>query len=251
MNLHRTQHLMKETLLGTELNNDLSVQLSNERRLFIYQNTISGQLLDVLSSTYNTVRALVGEEYFSILADGYIREYPPEEASLTFYGENFADYLTQQEALQSMPYIFDMATYEKAWNHAFFAVDADFLNPASLVSLNEDDLEHVSFVMHPSVCLLTVSFPVYELWRWVEDGATDSAPDISKASRHFAVWRNAQLEVMVKAIVAEDFKIWGNIVAAMPISKAFAELATAEHGEWLESILMSSMVTSYKLERET
>jgi|GEM_PF-6263911 len=250
MSLSSIQGLMKESLLHDSDDNELAVQLNDKRRLFVYQNTIFGQLIDVLSSTYSVVKALVGEEYFNLIATSYIRDHPPTKSSLTYYGESFVGHIKNQEALLAMPYIIDMAAFEWAWNYCFFANNANYLNPEELLSLDEKTFQGLSFTMHPSCRLLPCKHSIYELWQWIEQGAEGEPPVIKNADVTYLFWRTNNHEIAIETASHEDTIIWKAIIDGEPLSRAFKDLSPSKQGEWLEKILTSSMVSGYSIESE-
>jgi hypothetical protein len=244
MMLASLQRLFTEALLYDHDSNELSVQLDNKRRLFIYQNNVFGQLIEALGSTYSTVKALIGDECFAAIAREFCQSNPPEEASLIYYGASFPEFVSAHKALQNLAYIGDVARFEWAWNKAFFAEDSDYLNPASLQSLTETELENLVLIPHPSLSILKLHYPAHTLWAWVENGANEPAPEIKNERHSLIIFRAPSHEVCILPIAEDEMISWQAIVAAKPLCEVLHHVPLKNQGRWLEKVLTSSMLSS-------
>ena len=64
------------------------------------------------------------------------------------------------------------------------------------------------------------------------------------------LWRTNNHEIAIDSPSEDDMTMWLNIIAKMPIGKAFEHLPDTQQGEWLQKILTSSMVRSYTIINE-
>src|SRR5258707_9031694 len=68
-------------------------ELTAEQRISIYRNHHRTSLAAVLVTHFPTVVAFIGGDAFDQLAADYVRQAPPKDARLAFYGDGFADFL--------------------------------------------------------------------------------------------------------------------------------------------------------------
>ena len=86
--------------------------LEPHERLSIYRNNFRLSLIEGLAANFPVVVELVDRAFFEPIAWNYIKEHPPEEPSLFSYGKDFPKFLAKLEALQSYPFIPEIAQFE-------------------------------------------------------------------------------------------------------------------------------------------
>ena len=64
--------------------------LDGDRRLKIYQSSIKIGLRDALGGIYDVVRKLVGDEFFSHVAEHYLRKHHSQTGNVHDFGESFS-----------------------------------------------------------------------------------------------------------------------------------------------------------------
>jgi hypothetical protein len=167
-------------------------------RLAIYADMYLWRQVDALREDFPKLVALLGDEGFYALADGYVRAQPSEHPSLSKLGRRVAEYLVDHPAGRvDLP---DLARLEWARAEAFEAEDVPLAGIDSLRAVAPTDLPEVRFAFAPAVQLLHLDHDSPALWRAIEDGAT--LPPPRRAEVHVAVWRK-ELEVF-HAVLATD-----------------------------------------------
>jgi hypothetical protein len=139
-------------------------------RLSIYRNNAAATLVGALRLAYPVVEKLVGPEFFEGAARVFIERHPPRTAYLNDCGSELADFLGVFPAAAELAYLPDVARLEWAVNSSLNAPDVPALEPAALAGVAESEHDHVRFVPHPSVRLLSVRYPVDVIWRAVLGG---------------------------------------------------------------------------------
>ena len=81
-------------------------------KLGIYVNNFLSNCINALKIVYPNTIKLVGEEYFDFVAKKFVINNPPQKASMLEYGENFSDFLSGIEQLNSYPFVTDFARLE-------------------------------------------------------------------------------------------------------------------------------------------
>lgn len=172
MSLHKTQIAFKDMMINRQLSVEgvrfNSGGVSLEKRMGAYKNNFSASLSDVLAGTFQTVTALVGEEFMRGVCSRYARLHPPTKACMHDYGEQFPEFLESFEPAQSLPYLPDMARLDWAANTAYHADDLTVLSPDNIENVNFEE-EDFKLSLHPSTSLIHSEFPVHELRQYVRD----------------------------------------------------------------------------------
>jgi Putative DNA-binding domain len=132
-------------------------------RLRIYGNTCRSTLTETLRMTYPAVERLVGNEFFDMAAQQFIRAHPARTGYLNAYGDGFAGFLAALGPASAVPYLADVARLEWALNVAANAVDAPALAPDALAALDPECHAMLRFEPHPSLGLLALVYPADQI----------------------------------------------------------------------------------------
>src|SRR6266542_3456863 len=77
----------------------------------------SGDLAaEALATTFPTVQALVGEDFFRMLARAFVGQSPPNQPVLAEYGAGFPAFIAGHDAARDLPYLADIARLDWALN---------------------------------------------------------------------------------------------------------------------------------------
>ena len=115
--------------------------MENGHRFGIYRNNIFQSLTGVLEAAFPTIRKLVGDENFAVLAHRFIAAHPPQRPQLYAYGGDFASFLAGfGPAVEELPFLPDLAQVEWAVNEAYFEADAEPLSADHLAGLAPEPL---------------------------------------------------------------------------------------------------------------
>lgn len=145
-----------------------------DRRFAVYRNNVAVGLIEALGSRFPVVKRLVGQEFFHALARAYILREPPFSPLLIRYGETFPAFIEEFEAAKPLPYLPDMARLELARGRAYHAADAEPLPRAAFANLQAEEIGGIRVMLHPSVSVLTSTFPVLSIWRANQTDAVDA-----------------------------------------------------------------------------
>lgn len=133
--------------------------------LAVYRNNVVSGAITALGDAYPAVKRLVGERRFNALARAYWQGHPPREPSLSRYGDGFAGHIERWEPAASLVYLADVARLDRAWLTAHHAADAPLLTVRDIQALDPAALGALRPRLHPSVHILTSSWPAWSIWR--------------------------------------------------------------------------------------
>jgi len=135
------------------------------QRLGIYRNNVLYSLSQAMAAQFPIVKKLVGDNFFFALARDYIREQPPHEPSLTFYGDTFPAFIAEHEHCQVLPYLPDVATLEWQCQKTLHAADAPVLTTEQLSTIDPSQLGELTLSLQPGATLMCSDWPIDRIWR--------------------------------------------------------------------------------------
>jgi hypothetical protein len=142
------------------------------KRFAVYRNNIVVGLIDVLQANFPATCRIVGDEFFRVMARGYVVSEPPLSPILLGYGAGFARFIARFEPAVSLPYLADVARIEMAWIEAYHAPEASPLQPEELAAVPSEFIAETRFSLHPSLRVVRSRFPALTIWRMnINDGA--------------------------------------------------------------------------------
>ena len=136
------------------------------RRFAVHRNNVIVSLVDALADSYPVVQALVGDEYFHALGQGFVRQHPPRSPIMAKFGDRFADYIDTFTSAAALPYLSDVARVEWQRVVSWHAADCATLNLDDIAPLLADPsgLAATKWHFHPSVALIESPFAIVSLW---------------------------------------------------------------------------------------
>jgi len=135
-----------------------------ERRFGVYRNNVFWGLVESLRSRFPCPAKIVVHEFFTGLADVFIRAHPPQSPLLLAYGDDLPGFAEAFPPLAQLPYLADVIRLEIARSHAYHAVDRVPLDPSALSGLAAETLAHLVFEPHPSLAVLRSVHPILTIW---------------------------------------------------------------------------------------
>ncbi len=165
-------------------------KLEHASRLAVYRNNVATSAIEALRAAYPVVNALTGARFFSPLAKAFWQSAPPRIRSLTGYGEGFADHVADYEPARGLPYLAEIARLDRAWLEAHLAADGPPRGPAQVAALSPGMIADLAPGLHPSARLLTLSWPVHDIWWQHRSGrSAGKRLDLEPAAQAVLVWR--------------------------------------------------------------
>lgn len=141
-----------------------SATLSPAQRLGIYRNGVQAVLTTHLQAVYPVCQQLVGYAFFSQTVGQFVAQQPSDSPALADYGVNFADFLAQHSALQTLPWLADVARLEWARHAAWHAANQAVMDFSPLVTLTAEQQSRLRFYLPQSARLLRSDFAIQAVW---------------------------------------------------------------------------------------
>ena len=200
---------------------------SDTWRAAVYRNTFAAGCAEALEANYPAVAALVGPDYFRVLAQAYIAEYPPCRRSLVGYGSEMPGFLGIFPPVAELPYLPAAAQLDRAWLHAHVAADATPLTGAEAAELERDGgLSAAVLGLHPSVQRVILDWTLYSLWAALRAGETpgDEALQLRQTPENVLVWRPGH-DVRHRRFTQAEAAFLTQVRGGAPLAEAAAAAA--------------------------
>jgi hypothetical protein len=188
----------------------------------VYRNNSATAMGDVLRDRYMSVANLVGDEYFTHLVRQYMAEYPTNKRTLLAYGEQFPAFLTSCLEEHKLAYLVDFARLDWAWMRAHIAAEITPMEIEALHSYHQNggDLEALQLALRPDVHVLTLSWPVFDIWHKLRAGhELAHSIDIDSQAQYVLIWRYHH-EVQYKTLTAMEFVFLDTLKAGGSLGQA-------------------------------
>ncbi|MGA2654877.1 MAG: DNA-binding domain-containing protein [Gammaproteobacteria bacterium] len=163
--LAQTQHLFYQAIFDDDIDLDFIASSDAKQRFAIYRRNIFETLRNKLALTFPGVWILLGERCANSVARAFIQtqQYLSHQPCLHLWGAQFPAFLENLPELTTLPYLKDYAEFEWRKHLAYYAADAEPINPHVLQALSEDDIADVEIVFLPSLYLLTSPFSLQDI----------------------------------------------------------------------------------------
>lgn len=135
-----------------------------ERRFAVYRNNMTAGLTAALASRFPAAIVIVGEDFFTALAQAFIALHPPRSPLLLTYGDTLADFVETFEPAAGLSYLPDVLRLEAARGRAYHAADYAVLDGSMLAKVDAESLPGLIFELHPSVSIVRSRFPAVTIW---------------------------------------------------------------------------------------
>ena len=159
------------------------------QRLRIHRHHMLDSLASALATTFPTVQAVVGADFFRGLARVFIGRSPPGQPVLAEYGAGFPAFIAGHAAGRDLPYLADVARLDWALNLAFHVPAGGRLAAADLAAIPADQLPLLRLGLAPGTTLVASPYPLDRIWAASQPGAAADPVDLAGGSVHLLVLR--------------------------------------------------------------
>lgn len=203
--------------------------------LAVYRNNVRSAYLQVLRDAFPVVERLVGEEFFRYLAHEYFYSHPPSRPLVREYGREMPSFIELFKPAANLPYLADVARIEIAWLDSYHAPDESPMPLPELYDALNSSAEDATLKLHPSLRLLSSSFPAYSIWRHNHERKDDPL-ELSSEGENIITLRAHE---SVEAFAASDqtYRIFRALADGVAFGEAIASSISGDTERDLISII--------------
>jgi len=216
------------------------------QRMQIYRHIVENTLLEALQTSYPAILLLVGEPFFALAADRYLRRYPPKTGNLQDYGAQFPALLSEMEEADSIAYLPDVARLEWARQLSFLAADEQPIAPSDIAyRLQNAGDQPMQMILHPSVQLLISPHPVFDIWHYCMQASEESL-HLDEHGQSVLLWRDhaQHAQIAMQRMDAPATAFLAAVLSGMDMGHAFAEVRAQGHVDFDLSELLPFLVAN-------
>lgn len=172
-------------------------------RLGVYRHHVFESLGTALAATFPTVQALVGADFFRVLARAFIGRNLPEHPVLSEYGAGFATFIADYAPAAGLPYLADTARLDWALNLAFHAPAGGRLQASDMAGLTSDQLPALCPALAPGTRLVRSAYPLDRIWQASQPDAAAGSVDLASGGVDLLVLRRTGDSAFVRLAAGE------------------------------------------------
>lgn len=212
--------------------------LSANEQLGIYQSSTIAALQKTLNEIYPVCHNLVGEEFFLIMINSYIRKNASLSFDLAHYGEKFSDFIPNYAPANSLPYLSDVAKLEWAWNKIYYASNEDGLCFKKLVDCYKNYGERIIFSLPHGSFLIISHYPIHQIWEVNQEFYQGDKTIILEQNRtyYYLIWRK-KLELRIDLLTKVEWQILQWIQDQLTLTEIVSKCSNAFSNENLAELL--------------
>jgi Putative DNA-binding domain len=236
----------------------ISQQQGHHRGLKAYKSNATASAQRSLKTAYPVIAQLIGSDAFDYLALDFWAQHPPMRGDLAQWGSELAEFITTIPALQTEPFLSDVAKAEWALHTAATATDqaADL---ATFVLLTEQDANALTLQLAPGTALIHSSYPIASVMT-AHLYAAPSFVDVGQKLRQTApeialVWRQGLRPMVASCTTGEagfisHLQAGKSLLAAIEATSAddsANDLLNFDFNIWLSKAVQSGLLLNAHL----
>ena len=194
-----------------------------QERLTIYRNNYYASLVEVLASTYPSLKTCLGEHNFSVLAKEYIKKHPPITPVLLQFGDKLSAFLKSYRPTKENTLLESLAELNWYQHLAYWAENIENTANAEITRLNPNALSDTQVACNPSAYLFTPQQPVFLYWQNLNEKATPQVTHTKLAPEYILVIRN-NFEVETYHLEYEAYLFLKSLNKGNTIGEALGEI---------------------------
>jgi hypothetical protein len=200
---------------------------NDPRRYAVYRNNVTVGLVRAMHANFPSIVRLLGDEFFSAMAQIYVTAHPPISRLMSEYGAEFSGFLRSFGPVQPYPYLPDVARIEQAWREAFHEEDAPVLHAGDLANIAPDDLPSLRLVTHPASRLIQSQWAAGSIFSANRSG--EAVDKIEVAKGEWVLVTRQKLDCEVRILDAAQGLFIEKLIRGQTLSAAVdAATATGE-----------------------
>jgi len=200
----------------------------------VYRGNVFGNWSQALAGAYPVVRKIVGEEFFEGLAGEYARAHPSTSGSLTEYGAQLAEFVSDFPHTQDLPYLPDVARMEWLAHRAYYAQDAA---PSGLEGINESTRLRLT----PPCALLVSDWPLGRIWTVHQDDYEGEVDVDLRAGPDRILIHRPRWRAQVRSLAPGDYRFLDLARQGRTLGEAL-EAATAQDPDFQPVLALAGWI---------
>jgi Putative DNA-binding domain len=194
-------------------------------RLGVYVSGYPARVQEAVEESFPAVAHIIGHRATHGLIGRYLTVVTRHTYNLNDVGAKLPSFLRSDPLTDRFPFLPDLAVLEWAVARAFHAYDQPPLDPAPLAAWTEAQWQLAVLQFHPSVALVSASWPIRELWEARETSIEEIDIDMRDRPDHVLV-RRAGCAVHCESLSDDEAAVLAALVAGCTLGQVSEALMT-------------------------
>jgi hypothetical protein len=214
-------------------------EINPAQRVSIYESGYFARLTEVLGTDYKVLWMVLGDDEFEALAKAYILAKPSRYFSLRWFGQDFAQFLSEQEG-EHAPMLAQLARLEWAFVDAFTSEDVPMLALEKIAKVAPESWPNLCFRFHPSLQIVEHDWDILSFWQ--AGRAQETFPELEhyQTIQTMLVWRHA-LTTQYRSVSKEEACALG----AAQQGASFSEICEALLSQHIEEEALAGVLVGW------
>lgn len=212
------ESVLKKNFVSSSMESEIIPigNLSASDVLNIYHSDYMARMTEAIGELYETVWFTVGDEEFFSLCKDYINLNPSTLRDLNCYAENFPDYIKSHTLIEDIPYLSDVANFEKTFWKLFHC------NVEMKEQVAPRDLENSSCDFSNAISLYGSEYNILSLWNLRKGKITEEQWDNDidiELPNFLCLYRNED-QVFIESFLKDEFIFFQLLKKGLTIGEA-------------------------------
>ena len=211
-------------------------------RLPVYRHAYRSRMVAALRANYPVLHRALGDDAFEMLALDYLSQQPSRQPSIRWWGDGLPEWLAAlPDDGAPHPALVDLARMEWALGLSFDSADTPPVSADQLAGIAPADWPDLSFVPHPSSCLLALTWAVAPVCHALTADANADTGEPQAQSHTLLIWR-AGLDTRWRTLPDDEATLLRACLRGEPV----AELCVLAAGQVGESLAAGVAATAFR-----
>ena len=139
-----------------------------EQRMDVYRTTTRSAHVSALMESFPVCRAILGDDYFKLLAISYFMQTPSLSVDMNEYGDSFPGHIAmligRRKELKGFNYIVDLARLEWEYQRVYLAPDEVIFDVDGFQNKCRRLGDSAVLKLQPGISCMSSCFRVFEIW---------------------------------------------------------------------------------------
>ena len=197
-----------------------------EQRMDVYRTTARSAHVSALMDSYPVCRAILGDDYFKLLAKSYFLQTPSFSTDMNQYGDSFPGHIAmligQRKELKDFVYIIDLARLEWEYQKVYFASDAVIFDIDGFQEKCRHFGDRAVLKLQPGISFMSSCFRVFEIWDMHREDKLELQSVTANTRQYMCIYKK-DYRVLVEKVNADVYEL----LVQIQQEKSLAEIANS------------------------
>ena len=214
-----------------------------EQRMEVYRATARSMHVSALMDGFPVCKAVLGDDYFKMLAKSYFLRTPSYSEDMNEYGDSFPGYIAmligQRNELKDFVYLVDLARLEWEYQKVYFAPEAFIFNVEKFQEKCRRSGDHVVLKLQPGIGYISSCFQVFQIWHMHREDKLRQLTAMANARQYLCIYKK-DYQVLVEKVNADVYEL----LIQIQQKKSLTEIANRFQGRYDLNAALTTVINN-------